>query len=451
MPEMRFAAIEEAIDAIVRGGFVIVVDDEDRENEGDLICAAEHATPEMINFMLTRGRGVLCVPILSEQASALRLGPASPTNSALHSTNFTVSVDLHTSTTGVCAAERAATVRALSLADACPEDFARPGHVYPLIARDGGVLRRAGHTEAAVDLAALAGLRPAGALIEILDDDGTMARRDRLFEIALEHSIPIVTIEDLIRYRRRHEKLVRRVVETTLPTRDFGDWVVYGYEVEFEPQEPVAFVKGDLNSSKVPLVRMHSSCFTGDVLESLRCDCGDQLRRALRRISNEGVGAVVYLPQEGRGIGFLAKLKAYALQDRGLDTVEANEALGYRADMRDYGVGIQILKDLGLSKIRLLTNNPKKHDAFIYYGYDLEVVGQEPIIEPSNEHNERYMRAKRDKLGHRLPLEIRDPVDDRRCADGPTIVPDEADVLDEADLPVDPAENGPSASGREAS
>jgi 3,4-dihydroxy 2-butanone 4-phosphate synthase/GTP cyclohydrolase II len=432
MSNKNFAAIEEAIDAIAAGRFVIVVDDEDRENEGDLICAAELVSTEMINFMLTRGRGVLCVPVLRDRAAALRLEPATQSNSALHSTNFTVSVDLRTLTTGVSAAERAETVRALALPETVPEDLARPGHVYPLIAHEGGVLRRAGHTEAAVDLATLAGLHPAGALIEILDDDGTMARRDRLFEIAVEHTIPIITIEDLIRYRRRHEKLVKRVVETTIPTRDFGELAVYGYEVAHEVQEPMAFVKGDLRSSEAPLVRMHSSCFTGDVLESLRCDCGDQLRRALARITEEGVGAVVYLPQEGRGIGLLAKLKAYALQDRGLDTVEANEALGYRADMRDYGIGIQVLKDLGLSKVRLLTNNPKKHDAFIYYGYDLKVVSQEPIVEPANAYNERYLRAKRDKLGHVLP-------DDHFSDDDRTVIPDE-ELADES-----------SASSREAS
>jgi len=403
MEEHIFASIEEAVAAVAAGGFVVVVDDEDRENEGDLICAAELVTPEMVNFMLTRGRGVLCVPLLAERALRLQLEPAAATNSALHETNFTVSVDLRSLSSGVSVRERALTIRALAADATRPEELARPGHIYPLVAQDGGVLRRAGHTEACVDLVRLAGLRPVGCLIEILDDDGSMARRDRLLEIARQHDLPIVTIEELIRHRRRHEKLIRRAAKTVVPTRDFGEWTVYGYEVRFESQEPMALVKGDLASVEAPLVRVHSSCFTGDVLESLRCDCGDQLRQALRRIDEEGAGVVVYLPQEGRGIGLLAKLKAYALQDDGLDTVEANLALGYRADMRDYGVGIQVLKDLGLSRVRLLTNNPKKRDAFIYYGYELEVVGQEPILGPTNEHNERYMRAKREKLGHRLP------------------------------------------------
>jgi 3,4-dihydroxy 2-butanone 4-phosphate synthase/GTP cyclohydrolase II len=403
--EQGFASIEAAVDALAAGRFVIVLDDLDRENEGDLVCAAEKITPQMVNFMLTRGRGVLCVPLLPERAAALELEPAAKASSALHQTNFTVSVDLRTLSTGVSADERAATIRALASPSTRAEDLARPGHVYPLIAQEGGVLRRAGHTEATVDLVRLAGLRPVGALIEILDDDGSMARRDRLVEIASEHQIPIVTIEDLIRYRRRHEKLVEREVERAIPTRDYGELKVAVYRVRFETQEPLAIVKGDLLSVEAPLVRMHSSCFTGDLLGSLRCDCGAQLHSSLRRIAAEGVGAVVYLPQEGRGIGLSAKLKAYALQDQGLDTVEANLALGFRADMRDYGIGIQILKDLGLTKVRLLTNNPKKHDAFIYYGYDLEVVGQEPIVEPANLHNERYLRAKRDKLGHKLPAD----------------------------------------------
>ena len=406
MSESKFASIEAAIDAIKAGRFVIVVDDEDRENEGDLVCAAEAITPQMVNFMLTRGRGVLCVPILPDVASELQLEPAAQINSALHKTNFTVSVDLSTTTTGVSAAERAATIRALADPKTRASDLARPGHVCPLVASEGGVLRRAGHTEAVVDLVRLAGMRPAGALIEILDDDGTMARRDRLFEIAEECEIPLITIEQLIRYRRRHEKLVTREVETRIPLKDYGEFEVIGYKVQFESQEPFALVKGDLSKADAPLVRMHSSCFTGDVIDSLRCDCGPQLRQALKRIDDEGAGAIVYHPQEGRGIGLIAKLKAYALQDEGLDTVDANIALGYRADMRDYGVGIQILKDLGLRQVRLLTNNPKKNDAFIYDGYDLEVIGQEPIIVPPNEHNENYLRTKRDRLGHRLPSDV---------------------------------------------
>ena len=403
MTERNFASIESAIEKIAAGGMVIVVDDEARENEGDFICAAEKITPEMVNFMLRSGRGVLCVPMPRDRADTLQLEPASHENSALHHTNFTVSVDLGNLKSGVSAAERCATIQALAAEDTTPADLARPGHIYPLVAHEGGVLHRAGHTEAAVDLVRLAGLSPVGALIEILDEDGQMARGERLFEIAEQNEIPIVTIEDLIRHRRRNEALVERVVETVLPTEAFGDLAVYGYRVCFDSNEPIAIVKGDLQSVEAPLVRVHSSCFTGEVLESLRCDCGGQLRGALQRIAGEGVGAVVYLPQEGRGIGLLEKLRAYALQDEGLDTVEANLALGYRADMRDYGVGIQIIKDLGLRKVRLLTNNPKKQDAFIYYGYDLEVVGQEPILSPANEHSEAYMQAKRDKMGHLLP------------------------------------------------
>jgi 3,4-dihydroxy 2-butanone 4-phosphate synthase/GTP cyclohydrolase II len=403
MSEQRFATVEEAARTIRDGGLVIVVDDEDRENEGDFITAAENITPEMVNFMLRWGRGVFCVPLLPERARALQLDPMVPRNSARTQTAFTVSVDLRTCHTGVSAFERCETVKALVSPATKPEDLARPGHVYPLIAQEGGVLRRAGHTEAAVDLARLAGFKPIGVLIEILDEDGRMARRDRLLEIAVQHRIPIITIESLIRYRRHHEKLVERVVTNVLPTRDYGPLTVHGYRVRHEEQEPLALVKGDLRSVEAPLVRMHSSCFTGDLLGSLRCDCGDQLHAALSRIAAEGVGAVVYLPQEGRGIGLLDKLKAYALQDQGLDTVEANLALGYRADMRDYGVGIQVLKDLGLSKVRLLTNNPKKLDAFIGSAYDLELVGQEPLWTEVNTHNERYLRTKKEKFGHRLP------------------------------------------------
>ena len=381
---------------------VIVVDDENRENEGDFICAAEKITPEMVNFMLTTGRGRLCVPLVPERARELHLEPASQQNTALHRTNFTISVDLRTLKTGVSAHERAETIHALVSPRTRSEDLVRPGHVDPIIAQEGGVLRRAGHTEATVDLARLAGLRPVGVLIEILDTDGRMARRDRLLEVAAANELPIITIEELIRYRRRNEKLVERVATANLPTR-YGDFTVHSYSVRFESQEPMAIVMGDLSRAAAPLVRMHSSCFTGEVLESLRCECGDQFHMALDMISREGVGAVVYLPQEGRGIGLAEKVKAYALQDNGLDTVEANVVLGYRADMRDYGIGIQILKDLGLSRVRLLTNNPKKSDAFIYYGYDLEVIDQVPIVAPMTSHNERYLRTKREKLGHRLP------------------------------------------------
>ncbi len=402
---MELSSIEETVQRIAQGGVVIVVDDEDRENEGDFICAAEKLTPEIVNFMVTHGRGQFCVTLLAERARELRLEPAVSLNTALMRTHYTVTVDARTNRTGISAPERAATVRAVCDSRTRPEDLARPGHVQPIIAQDGGVLRRAGHTEASVDLARLAGLAPMGVLIEILDKSGEMARRERLHEIAREHKVPFTSIAELIRYRRRHEKLVHRVAPPAeFPTRH-GQFKILGYKVDYEAQEPFALVMGDLSSMEAPLVRMHSSCFTGDVLQSLRCDCGDQLKIALERIAKEGAGALVYLPQEGRGIGLLEKLKAYALQDSGMDTVEANNTLGYRADMRDYGVGIQILKDLGLVKVRLLTNNPKKLESFITYGYDLQVVDQIPLWVKPNVHSENYLRTKRDKLGHMLPLD----------------------------------------------
>ena len=403
---MQCSPIEEILQTIAEGKLVIVVDAEDRENEGDFICAAEKITPELVNFMLRYGRGEFCVTLLPQTAEALELNRATEKNSSLNRTAFTVTVDLRTCRTGVSAFERAETVRALVDEASRPGDFARPGHVHPIIAQEGGVLRRAGHTEAAVDLARMAGLRPAGVLIEILDEDGRMARRDRLLEISKEHGIPITTIAEVIRYRRQNEKLVHRAAETKIPTRHYGELTAYVYEVDHEDQEPLALVRGDLSSSAAPLVRMHSSCFTGDLLGSLRCECGDQLHMALDMIAQEGVGAVVYLPQEGRGIGLTAKLQAYVLQDDGLDTVEANHALGFRADVRDYGVGIQILKDLGLQKVRLLTNNPKKTRAFIYYGYDLEVVDQVPIVAPPDEHRTHYLRTKKEKMGHQLPPDV---------------------------------------------
>lgn len=403
---MKWTPIEEVIRTIAAGGVVIVADAEDRENEGDFICAAEKVTPETVNFMVTHGRGELCVPLLPQRALELDLTPAAEKNSALNRTAFTVTVDLRTCTTGVSAFERAETIQALVNPKMKANDFARPGHIHPIIAQEGGVLRRAGHTEATVDLARLAGLTPAGVLIEILDENGQMARRDRLFEIAREHGLPITTILEIIRYRRGHEKLVERVVTANVPTRLYGDWKVHGYRVEYENQEPIALVYGDLKSVEAPLVRMHSSCFTGDLLGSLRCECGDQLQIAMERIRDAGAGAVVYLPQEGRGIGLLGKLQAYALQEGGMDTVEANHALGYRADVRDYGVGIQILKDLGLQRIRLLTNNPKKTGAFFHYGYDLVVVDQVPIVAPPEQQRASYLRTKREKLGHNLPPEV---------------------------------------------
>jgi 3,4-dihydroxy 2-butanone 4-phosphate synthase/GTP cyclohydrolase II len=397
-----FSTIEAAVDAIARGEIVIVVDAEDRENEGDFVCAAEKATPEVINFMITHGRGQVCIPVLPDVCERLKLPMMVETNTAPLGTAFTVPVDHRTNKTGITAQERAATVAAIVDPDSKPTDFVRPGHLFPLRAREGGVLRRAGHTEAAIDLARLAGTNPAGVLCEILDEQGNRADRETLFRLAREHKLEIITIEQLIRYRRISEKLVYRQAEALLPT-DYGDGRIIAYGVKYETQEPLAYVLGDLTQSDAPLVRMHSSCFTGDLLDSLRCDCGDQLHMALKMISEAGAGVLVYLPQEGRGIGLIDKIKAYALQDKGLDTVEANLVLGHKVDAREYGVGIQILKDLGLRKIRLLTNNPKKIDAFLSGGFDLQVVDQIPIIPPVHEHNAKYLATKRDKLGHRLP------------------------------------------------
>jgi 3,4-dihydroxy 2-butanone 4-phosphate synthase/GTP cyclohydrolase II len=397
-----FSPIEDAVNAIRDGRAIIVVDAEDRENEGDFICAAERITPELVNFMITHGRGQLCMPILPETSERLELPLMVGQNTAPLGTNYTVTVDHLSIKTGITAAERALTMRSICDPSSKPTDFTRPGHVQPLVAKEGGVLRRAGHTEAAVDLARMAGLTPAGALCEILNDTGDRANRDDLHALARRFDLPIISIEELIAYRRVREKLVYREAEARLPTR-YGTGTIISYGVKYESQQPLVFVLGDPTKVDAPLVRLHSSCFTGDLLESLRCDCGDQLHMALDMIQNEGTGVLVYLPQEGRGIGITEKIKAYALQDQGLDTVEANLALGYKADPRDYGVGIQLLKDLGLRKVRLLTNNPKKTDAFIYGGFDLEVVDQIPIVGPIHEHNATYLATKRDKLGHHLP------------------------------------------------
>jgi 3,4-dihydroxy 2-butanone 4-phosphate synthase / GTP cyclohydrolase II len=398
----RLSSIDAAVEAIGRGEIIIVMDAEDRENEGDFICAAEKVSSDLVNFMITHGRGQLCMPILPETAERLDLPPIVENNTAPLQTAFTVPVDHGSCRTGVTAPERAETIRQIISPQSKSSDFVRPGHLYPLVAKEGGVLRRAGHTEAAVDLARMAGLKPAGALIEILGQDGDRATRAELYALAETFQLEIITIEELIRYRRRREKLVYRVAEANLPTR-YGPARIVGYGVRYEAMEPVAIVLGDPTRAAQPLVRLHSSCFTGDLLASLRCDCGDQLHMALDMISREGSGVLVYLPQEGRGIGLIEKIKAYSLQDQGLDTVEANLALGHQADSRDYGVGIQILKDLGLCRIRLLTNNPKKTDAFIYGGFDLEVIDQVPIVGPIHEHNARYLAAKRDKMGHKLP------------------------------------------------
>lgn len=401
----HFSSIEDAVAAIRRGEVIIVVDAEDRENEGDFICAAEKVTPEIVNFMIREGRGQLCMPILPDVAERLKLPQMCDENSAPLGTAFTVPVDHRTSRTGITAQERATTIQAIVDPASKPSDFVRPGHLCALVAKEGGVLRRAGHTEATVDLARLAELSPAGVLCEILDEQGDRAGREDLFALAKKYDLHIISIEELIRYRRAREKLVYRIAEADLPTK-YGQFKLIAYGVKYESQQPMVLVMGDLSKTAAPLVRLHSSCFTGDVLDSLRCDCGDQLHMALDMIGQAGAGVLVYLPQEGRGIGLVEKIKAYQLQDQGLDTVEANLALGYKADVRDYGVGIQLLKDLGLSKVRLLTNNPKKTNAFIYGGFDLQVIDQVPILPQVHEHNAKYIATKRDKLGHVLPSDM---------------------------------------------
>jgi len=405
-PNDAIQSVESAIAALKAGSLIIVVDAAERENEGDFVCAAETMTSTTVDFMLRVGRGLLCAPMTADCADRLRLSPAvdDSRNTALHSTQFLVQIDHRDAGTGVSADNRALTIRALAEPGSMPSDFVKPGHVSPLLAKDGGVLRRAGHTEATIDLLRLAGMRPVGSLIEICSQKGHgMADFEELQQISEEYEIPIVSIEDLIRYRRMREQLVTREAAVVIPTDRYGSPKVIGYRVSHEQQEPLAIVWGDLTSKEAPLVRMHSSCFTGDVLDSLRCDCGDQLHMAMDMINRDGCGAVVYLPQEGRGIGLMAKLKAYKLQDEGCDTVEANHRLGFKADMRDYMVGLQILKDLGLTRIRLLTNNPKKTNAFVYAGVNVEVVEQVPIIAPPHAHREQYLATKRDKMGHQLP------------------------------------------------
>ncbi|QXD15556.1 bifunctional 3,4-dihydroxy-2-butanone-4-phosphate synthase/GTP cyclohydrolase II [Rhodocaloribacter litoris] len=397
-PSPPFDRIEDAIADIRAGRLVIVVDDEDRENEGDFIAAAELVTPELVNFMAKEGRGLICVPITRERAQELDLGMMVPSNTALYDTPFTVSVDYRIgTTTGISAADRARTIRALADPKARPEDFGRPGHVFPLRAQQGGVLRRAGHTEAAVDLARLAGLYPAGVLVEIMNDDGTMARVPELREIARRFDMRLITIKDLIAYRMRTEKLIERVVEVQMPTR-YGDFRLVAYEERLTGDVHLALTKGTWNEDEPVLVRVHSQCVTGDIFGSKRCDCGDQLARAMQQVEREGRGVVLYMKQEGRGIGLLNKLRAYRLQEEGLDTVEANEALGFKMDHRDYGIGCQILRDLGIRKLRLMTNNPTKRIGLA--GYGLEIVERVPIEIPPNEVNERYLQTKRDRMGH---------------------------------------------------
>jgi 3,4-dihydroxy 2-butanone 4-phosphate synthase/GTP cyclohydrolase II len=395
-----FASIEDAVEDIRQGKLIVVVDDEDRENEGDFIAAASKATPEMINFILKHGRGLLCAPITRERAEELQLPPMVERNTEKHGTAFTVSVDYkHGTATGISAFDRAKTIQALVDPSTRPDDLARPGHIFPLVAKRGGVLRRAGHTEAAVDLARLAGLKPAGLLCEIMDADGSMARLPRLQEIAKELSLKIITIKDLIAYRQRREKLVKRLFSTPLPTR-YGEFNLTVYEAIMEENHHLALIKGDVEGRKNVLVRVHSQCLTGDVFGSGRCDCGDQLHQAMQRIEEEGLGVLVYMRQEGRGIGLLNKLVCYRLQDQGLDTVDANVAIGFPPDARDYGIGAQILADLGLTSIRLMTNNPAKRIGL--EGYGLEVVERVPLIIQPNEYNRFYLETKRDKLGHLL-------------------------------------------------
>jgi 3,4-dihydroxy 2-butanone 4-phosphate synthase/GTP cyclohydrolase II len=399
---VALSTIEEAIEDIKAGKFVIVVDDEARENEGDLVLAAERVTPEAINFMARHARGLICLPMTGQRLDELKIPLMVNDNTSKLGTAFTVSIEAkHKVTTGISAYDRAETIKVVVDPTTKPEDLARPGHIFPLRARDGGVLVRAGHTEAIIDLARLAGLYPAGVICEIMNDDGSMARLPQLEVMAEKYGIKIITIADLIAYRRRHEKLVHQVAKAKLPTK-YGEFSAIAYKSDIDPDEHLALVLGDISTGEPVLVRVHSECVTGDVFGSLRCDCGEQVSLAMKRIAQEGRGVLLYMRQEGRGIGFHNKICAYALQDKGLDTVEANLSLGFEPDLRDYGIGAQILADLGLHQVRLLTNNPKK--VIGLEGYGLRVVETVPIIVPPNPYNRRYLETKQKKLGHILKL-----------------------------------------------
>ena len=397
---MKFNSIDSALEEIKNGRCIIVVDNEDRENEGDLVSASELVTPDMVNFMAKEGRGLICVTIDSKKARSLNLEPMERKNSSLYETNFTISVDASkNTTTGISAFDRFETIRVIIDEKSKESDLARPGHIFPIVGKDGGVLRRAGHTEASMDLARLAGLKPSGVICEILADDGTMARGKTLFEFAKKHNLKIISIADLIRYIRKTEKLVKKVEEVNLPTK-YGNFKLHLYEDIFDNNSHLALSLGDFSHEKSTLVRVHSECLTGDVFHSQRCDCGDQLETAMQMISNNKSGVIVYLKQEGRGIGLLHKIKAYRLQEGGLDTVEANEELGFSADLRDYGVGAQILKDLGITNITIMTNNPKKLVGL--EGHGLNIISRIPIKIKPNQNNKEYLKTKKSKLGHIL-------------------------------------------------
>src|ERR1051326_2533596 len=401
--QVEFSSIEDAVKDVQAGKIIIVIDDEDRENEGDFVVAAEKCTPEIINFMAKKGGGIICVALTQHRTKELALEMMGDRNTFFNDTSFPVSVDyVHGTTSGVSAFDRSATVRALIGKDTKPSDLARPGHVFPLRAMEGGVLRRAGHTEAVIDICKLAGMYPAGVLCEIMKEDGSMARVTELMSIAELHGVRVITVKDLIQYRMQREKLVQRVVSTTLPTT-YGTFEIHVYKSDTDSKEHVALVKGEIHPERPTLVRVHSECLTGDVFGSMRCDCSDQLNAALMLVEKEGTGVVLYMRQEGRGIGLSNKLKAYKLQDEGMDTVEANEKLGFRPDLRDYGIGAQILRDLGITKMRLMTNNPKKVVGL--HGYGLEIVERVPLEAQSHELNEKYLKTKRDKMGHLILID----------------------------------------------